>query len=435
MTNVYLDYGFGAYPGTSESIGQTLSVTNNSSAYYNMQINGGPLTTSSTASTYKILSSDSASVRKTKVYKWIIDKQLARLMPKAHPLPDSTNSTSYSYWEKYLDYVVYPKTVSGTAYPPSQDTDVLTGFNNPNLSNYENTSSTLPDKYLNMIGYQTYVQYLMDWGRDRTPTVTNSTNSDLTLTKTEASLKNTAWCPKVTEMTAAGNFTFPPREQPMHAVRRAVIAALKVVEDQNVALAADWSDYVAIISFDAIDSYHAPTLEKSLSRDYRGAMTATSKLQVVGDINASTATENGLILARNHLKLASAGGAGRTYTNKVMILLTDGVPNINQSSSSTVSNYINGHSSTNYYSTSSSNLPYNAVLMQAAQTKSDSVQIFPIGTGLGADYDFLDRAARLNGTAKGGQAPRGTGNPASYEQTLTTIFSEIIKGGRVRLVR
>lgn len=435
MTNLYSDFGFGAYPGAQASIGQSLSVTNNSSAYYNMQKNGGPLTVSSIPSTYKILSSDSVAVRKTKVYKWIIDKQLALLMPNAHPFPNSTNSTSFSYWEKYLDYVIYPKTVSGTAYPPSQDTDRLTGFNNPNLSNYSGTASNLPDKYLNVVGYQTYVQYLMDWGRDRTPTVSNSTNADLTLTKTEASLKNAAWVPKVTEMTAAGNFVFPPREQPMHAVRRAVIAALKVVEDQNAALAPDWSDYVCIVSFDAIDSYHAPVLQTSLSRDYRAAMTATANLQVVGDINASTATENGIILARNHLKVASAGGSGRTYTNKVMIVLTDGVPNINQSSSSTVSAYISGHPSSEYFSTSGSNLPYNAVLMQAAQTKAEATQIFPIGTGLGADYDFLDRAARLNGTAKNGQAPHGTGNPASYEQTLVTIFEEIIKGGRVRLVQ
>lgn len=436
MTNLYSDFGFGAYPGAQQFIGQGLSgITNTSSAYYNMQVNGGPLTTASTAATYKILSSDSTAVRKTKVYKWIIDKQLAVLMPNAHPLPLSSDGTSYSYWEKYLDYVIYPRTVSGTAYPPSQDTDRITGFNNPNLSNYPGTASNLPDKYRNIVGYQTYVQYLMDWGRDRTPTVSNSTNADLTLTKTEASLKNTAWVPKVTEMTPAGNFVFPPREQPMHAVRRAVIAALKVVEDQNAALAADWSDYVSIISFDAIDAYHAPVLQTPLSRDYRGAMSATANLQVVGDINASTATENGIILARNHLKVASAGGSGRTYTNKVIIVLTDGVPNINQSSSSTVSAYISGHPSSEYYSTSGSNLPYNAVLMQAAQTKADATQIFPVGTGLGADYDFLDRAARLNGTAKNGEAPHGTGNPASYEQTLVTIFEEIIKGGRVRLVQ
>lgn len=434
MQNVYTDFGFGTYPGTSQSIAQSLSITNNSSAYYNMQLTTGPLAASSMATTYKILSSDSAATRKTKCYKWIIDKQLAVIMPQAKPTPLSSDATSYAYWEKYLDYVIYPKTVSSVAYPPSQDTDVITGFNNPNLSNYENTASNLPDKYLNMVGYQTYVQYLMDWGRDRTPTVTNTTNADLTLTKTQLSLKNTAWCPKVTEATAAGNFTFPPREQPMHAVRRAVIAALKVVEDQNAALAADWSDYVSIVTFDAIDSYHAPKIEQTLTRNYRAAMTATANLQVVGDINASTATENGLITARNHLKLASAGGSGRTYTNKVILLLTDGVPNLNQSTSTTVSNYISGHASSDYYSTSSANLPYNAVLMQSAQTKTEGTQIFPVGTGLGADYDFLDRSARLNGTAKSGQAPRGTGNPASYEATLTAIFTEIIKGGRVRLV-
>lgn len=435
MSNLYADYGFGTYPGAQETIGQPLTVSNNSSAYFNLQSDGGPLTKTGIAAAYKIAKSDSDTTRKTKVYKWIIDQQLARLMPKAHPVPNSSDSTSYSYWEKYLDYVIWPKSSSGTNYPPNQDTDRITGFNNPNLSNYADAASDLPDKYLNVIGYQTYVQFLMDWGRDRTPTVANATNSDLTLTKTEASLKNSAWVPKVSEATVAGTFVFPPREQPMHAVRRAVIAALKVVEDQNASLAPDCSDYVSIISFDAIDAYHAPTLEKSLSRDYRAAMTATSKLQVVGDINASTATENGIILARNHLKPPSAGGMGRTYTNKVMILLTDGVPNINQSTSSTVSTYIGGHPSSDYYSTSSSTLPYNAVLMQAAQTKAEAMQIFPIGTGLGADYTFLDRAARLNGTAKGGQAPRGTGNPASYEQTLVTIFTEIIKGGRVRLAK
>lgn len=435
MQNVYTDFGFGTYPGSQQSIGSTLGVTNNSSAYYNMQKNSGVLTGASIASTYKILSGDSNATRKTKTYKWIIDKQLQVLMPNAKPYPDSSNATSLAYWTSYLDYIIWPSTQSGTAYPPSQDTDRILGQNNPNNANYPGTASNLPDKYMNIVGYQTYVQFLMDWGRDRTPTVANATNADLTLTKTQASLKNTGWCPQVTESTAAGNFTFPPREQPMHAVRRAVIAALKVVEDQNQGLAPDWSDYVSVVSFDAIDSYHAPTLEQALTKNYRNAMTATSKLQVVGDQVSSTATENGLILARNHLKVASAGGSGRTYTNKVIILLTDGVPNLYSSSSSTVSNYISAHPSTDYYSSTSANLPYNAPLMQAAMSKTESVEMFPVGTGLGCDYGFMDRLARLNGTAEGGQAPRGTGNPASYEATLTNIFEEIIKGGRVRLAK
>ncbi len=435
LQNLYNDFGFGTYPGTSQSIGSPLSVTNNSQAYFNMQKNGGVLTTASIASTYKIVTSDTAAQRKVKVYKWIIDKQLAVIMPNAKPTPLSSNSTSLAYWTAYLDYVIWPYNTSGTNYPPSQNTNRIMGLNNPNTANYSNVASNLPDKYQNIVGYQTYVQFLMDNGRDRTPTVSNSTNADLSLTKTQASLKNTAWVPQVVESTAAGSFTFPPREQPMHAVRRAVIAALKVVEDQNAGLAPDWSDYVSIISFDAIDSYHAPTLERTLTRDYRAAMTATTKLQAVGDHVASTATENGMVMARNHLKVASAGGSGRTYTNKVMILLTDGVPNINQSSSTTVNNYISAHPSSNYYSTSGSNLPYNAPVMQAALTKVDSVQVFPVGVGLGCDYGFMDRLARENGTAEGGMAPRGSGNPAQYEQTLINMFQEIIKGGRVRLAK
>ncbi|MES2791546.1 MAG: pilus assembly protein TadG-related protein [Planctomycetota bacterium] len=432
MNNLYSDLGFGTYPGTSESIGQTLSVANSSASYYNMQIDGGPLTKTSIATTYRISSSDSAATRKTKTYNWIIENQIKRLIPNARPTPSSTDSTSRAYWTTYLDYVIYPYSKSGTAYPPSQDSDRITGLNNPNTANYPNTASTLPDKYQNMIGYRTYVQFLMDFGRERTPTVDNSTNSATSLTKTEISMANTAWCRKVTENTAAGNFSFPPREQPMHAVRRAVIAALKVVEDQNQALAPDWSDFVSIVTFDAIDSYHAPILQQALTKDYRTTMQKAANLQIVADIGSSTATENGIIMARNHLKTVAQGGAGRTYTNKVIILLTDGVPNINSSSNSTVSNYISANPSTNYYSSTSGNLPYNSVLMQSAQSKN-TAQIFPIGTGLGADYDFLDRAARLNGTAKNNQAPRGTGNPASYEATLTQIFQDIIKGGRVRL--
>lgn len=435
MNNVYSDFGFGSYPGASESIGQPLNVSNTSAAYYNLQLpSTGPLTKTTIATTYRITSSDNTTaLRKTKAYKWIIDQQLARLMPNARPTPNSADATSLAYWTTYLDYVIYPYTQSSTAYPPNQDTDRITGLNNPNTSNYPNTASTLPDKYRNIVGYRTYIQFLMDFGRERTPTVDNSTNSATNLTKTELSKANTAWCPKVTESTAAGNFTFPPREQPMHAVRRAVIAALKVVEDQNVALAADWSDYVSVVTFDAIDSYHAPILQHSLSKDYRAAMQKVADLQVVGDIGASTATENGIIMARNHLKTVAQGGAARTYTNKVIVLLTDGVPNINSSNLTTVSNYITANPSTNYYSSTSGNLPYNSVLMQAAQSKPSGLQLFPVGTGLGADYDFLDRTARLNGTAKNGSAPRGTGNPASYEATLTQIFLEIIKGGRVRL--
>jgi len=434
VSNLYSDLGFGTYPGSSQWIGQPAGVSNNTSCYYNLQVYGGPLSSSSISSQYRIYSGDSITTRKTKAYKWIIDYQLSSLMPNAHPTPSSSNSTSLSYWTAYLDYVIAPKSVNRTKYPPNQDSERMTGFNNPNVDTHPTTASNLPDKYLNFVGYRTYVQFLLDFGRDRTPTVSNSSNSSSSYTKTELSRYNTGWCRYVNETTPAGDFLFPPREQPTHACRRALIAALKVVEDQNAGIQSSWRDYVSIVTFDAIDYYHQPALEQPLTSDYRAAMQVCTKFQAVGDLSASTATENGLILARNHLKLQSNGGGGRVFSNKVIVLLTDGVPNIYQSSYNTVSNYITSNPSPKFYSNTSSNMPWNSVLMQSAQMKADRVQIFPIGTGVGADYDFMDRAASLNGTAKNGQAPRGTGNPAVYEQLLTQIFTDIIKGGRVRLV-
>lgn len=432
--NIYSDLGFGSFPGTSEWIGKPAGVANNTSCYYNLQVSNGPLSKSGIASTYKILSGDSITTRKTKAYKWIIDNQLAVLMPNARPTPNSSNSTSLTYWTSYLDYVIAPRTVSSTAYPPSQDSDRMTGQNNPNLDTHPTTASDLPDKYLNQVGYRTYVQFLLDWGRDRTPTVDNSTNANLSLTKTELSRHNTAWCRYVTEATPAGNFSFPPREQPTHACRRAIIAALKVLEDQNSGIQNPWRDQVSIVTYDAIDSYHAPVLEQALTPDYRVAMQKCTTFQAVGDQAASTATENGIIKARAHLALPAAGGVGRVFSNKVVVLLTDGVPNLYQSTFNTVSAYMASKPSNQYYSSTTGNMPWNSVLMQASIMKSENTQIFPVGTGVGADYEFMDRAANLNGTAKNGHAPQGTGNPAVYEAVLTQIFSDIIKGGRVRLV-
>ena len=49
---------------------------------------------------------------------------------------------------------------------------------------------------------------------------------------------------------------------------------------------------------------------------------------------------------------------------------------------------------------------------------------------------YMDRLARLGGTADGGgQSPRGSGNPAEYEQRLSDIFRDIITTPQVRLVQ
>jgi len=61
---------------------------------------------------------------------------------------------------------------------------------------------------------------------------------------------------------------------------------------------------------------------------------------------------------------------------------------------------------------------------------------YEIGIGLGTDYDFMDRLARMGGTDnEDGQAPRTSGNPVGYESELSEIFEDIIENPAVRLVK
>jgi hypothetical protein len=162
-------------------------------------------------------------------------------------------------------------------------------------------------------------------------------------------------------------------------------------------------------------------------------MQACATLQPVSDIGSSTAIEAGLQTARNHLLGSADGGQGRSFAKKVVVLLTDGIPNAWQSSAGTINNYINANPDADYYA--SDYLWYNSALMQSAQIKGENSALYDVGVGLGADYNFMDRMARLAGTDENGQSPRGSGNPAQYEQTMTDIFTQIIKAPGSRLVQ
>ena len=368
-------------------------------------------------------------------------------MPNAKPTPSS--STNYNYWAAYLDYVIKPMRVSGSSttqgmkrqsstasktVPDSQDTDKITGMNNPNNATFPSASSSLASALQNKIGYQTYVQFMMDFGRDRSPDVSNTTNGDPAVgTKTPLSILSPN-CPYHAESTAGGTFNFPPREQPTHAMRRSVIAAIKTIKDLNKNVPANVGDWVGIVSYDAIDSFHAPVVRQSLTGNFTQAMQACTTLQAVADVSASTATENGIILAKQHLLPTSSGGSARTFTTKIMVLITDGVPNIYSSSNSTISSYISSNSNSDWYSTSDPE--YNSVLMQTSMLNTSKGMTFSVGMGLGCDYDFMDRIARMGKTAdSSGLSTRGTGNPALYEDELAAIFTKIIQAPGVRIVK
>jgi hypothetical protein len=430
MQDLYTDFNFGTFPGTLQWVGAPAGVTADSRAYANLTRNSGPLTSASIAATYRVGSSDSEATRKTKAYRWMIDFQIASIMPNAKPAPSS--ATNYAYWEKYLDYIILNQTVnsgSGTpptnrgAIPPNQDADRITSFNNPNTTSFPSASTTERNSYQNKIGYRTYVQFMMDFGRNNRPDGVNYTPLS-TLSP---------HCPYHYESTAGGSFQFPPREQPTHYSRRALIAAVQEVKLRNASVPdPNQRDWVSIATFDTVSG---TVLRTPLTSDYDAVMQACTTMQAVGDDQSSTATETGMIFARNHIKSASSGGAGRQNTQKVVVLFTDGMPNLKTSTNATVSGYMSSHSSSDWYGGSGA-FNQNAALMQAHTMAAENWKVFTAGIGLGCDFDFLDRMSRTGGSADdNGEGPRTSGNPVNYEAELSAIFKQIINNPQVRLVQ
>jgi len=317
--------------------------------------------------------------------------------------------------------------------PFDQDQDRIDDLNNPNHAFFPNADDDDVKYWRNTLGYITYVQFMMDWGRHRTPVLENHENAVAEAgTMTPLSLASPD-CPLHTESTAGGNFDFPPREQPMHAVRRALIAVVNQIKAIHAGLAAATGDRVSLVTYDGVDANHQPTIVVPLTNNFDSVMQSSTQLQAVSDIGNTTATEGGIIAARQHLAKPSEGGQGRNYTTKVVVLCTDGVPNAWHSDAKPLNDSIADYPSLDYYA--SGYVWYNSVLRQAADMQRKKEKLYPVGMGLGADLGFLDRVARLAQTDEGGLSPRGTGNPADYEQQLINIFEKIIKSRSGKLVK
>src|SRR5262249_54069893 len=149
------------------------------------------------------------------------------------------------------------------------------------------------------------------------------------------------------------------------------------------------------------------------------AMTYATKMQAVGNNGNSTDTEEGLQQGYNLIKAASQGGTGRESTQKIVILLTDGVANLKDSSNSTISTYASAHPSTfngssNFYGSSDYNS--DAAFMQASAMQLQHWHVYALGIGLAVDWDFMNRMARFGDTADdNGNAPATSGDPTEYE--------------------
>ena len=229
------------------------------------------------------------------------------------PVPSPPSSTTnYAYWAAYLDYVIESQTVNknsddddegqpagvgsppysrGTL-PPTQNADRIDRFNNPNTTTYPTANNSLPRGFRNQVGPLTYVQFMMDHGRDFKPGGTRLTSLAKTCLTVRFTTKPSATQPSAFRLCA----------EPEHAAKRAIIAALQVVKERNWMVPDfEYRDWVSVISFDSLTS-GGPMLVQPLTGDYDLTMNAVTTLQATGDTGASTATEAGLDRARQHIK-------------------------------------------------------------------------------------------------------------------------------------
>ncbi len=432
MTNVFADFGFGSYPGASKFVGEgSIPTSQLNTNAYNYLANTYLLNNQNVATTYRTASGDSSSTRKTKAYKWIVDTQLATLMPNAKPTPSSTSTTSLAYWTDYLDYVI----AGGSSPPPNQNSYQMSGAANPYPDAWPNLTSSTISGFSNKVGYQTYVQFLMDCGWNKQAGGQYTQLSKLS--------SNCPWTTDNDTSSPGFGYKFPPREQPTHSVRLAVMAAIDKIATQNTGLNEAMKDHVGVVTFDTASGCVIKYALSTSSCDYNAAKGSVCDLQCVADDTLSTASENGLVMARQMLDPTQNPNGARLASTKFVIFLTDGIPNVKQSSNSTISTYETAHPQGEWFTSGTNEFERDSVLMQAAQMQSMGWKVEAVAIGLGADRTMMDRMARMSSTALADpNNPNGpkisayaTGNPADYQTRLTAIFQGIVGASNVKVVR
>jgi len=300
------------------------------------------------------------------------------------------------------------------------------------------------------ISYTNYVKYLMEYARDN-PVVKKTPPA--TSVYTVMSVLNPAYVHH-TETVGTGidaqTFTnFPTREMPTHAVRCAIIAALEVIASRNSTINdTNQRDWVSLVVFDAnnsgTDTSHV-RVAKSLTSDYTDVMQACVQLQACSGLNnplGTTDSEGGLICAFNHIKPISKGGVGRENANKVVVFLTDGIPNLCDTLPATVRDFVSHNPSTAWATSGDYKDQRNAALMQAMnlQMPPNNWTTYAVGVGLNGNQPFMDLMANMAGTSITREDGTIGAYPIAkdsntYETTLTGIFDKIISNPKLRLVQ
>lgn len=230
---LYSDLGFNSYPGELEPFGTPWQVEEGPEAFDALISEQGPLADHGIDQRYRIHRDDSLAERRRKVFSAVIEQQLVRLMPQVKP--DPLVSDNFEYWAEYLDEVLS----SG-------------------------------DRHAR-IGYASYLRFLLEHGRNIRA---GGQYVALSLYSQNPS--------RHTEEVDSKAFRLPPRTQPMHEVRRGMLAALVDIASCNrPSIPPDQRDRVAIITFDSL-SPQGTWVEQPLTSDYQAASRKSARLQAVG---------------------------------------------------------------------------------------------------------------------------------------------------------
>lgn len=381
---------------------------------------------------YRVLGSDSPLARKTKTYRWLIDFQIPAALPQVTPPAKADDPASFNYWSAYLDYIIKP--VAGL--PPAQSLLRLSTASNPDRQQWpELTASVIQSSY-NKIGYRTYLQFLLDLGPERP--VAGSSYSPLSVASGFC-----RWRLDVDPRSAGYGHSFPPREQPLHSVRLALLAALQDLQRKSLARPAEAQDHVGLITFSTLGASRVVATLQSTIDSPTPLESAICALQAAGDDQTNSVTEAGLRLALEQLRFTNPDTVTRGWTDRVVMIVADGPPSGKVSSSAEIDQFVTEHPSSEWYGATEYRYERNAVLMQVMKMRQLGYRIHGVGIGRAADVGLLDRIARIGGTAEpltnDLQLPWGArcvgGNPAEYQQRLTLELQRMLDSPRVKLVR
>lgn len=414
---LYADLHLGRFPGVEERLG-TLELGDVRiepgeavDPLRSLSAADGPLCRPTMPPAYRVLPDDSADVRRAKAYAALIDLQLRRVLSNVQPQPSLDR---FEFWRSYIDYLrlggrlseIYGAAARADARPRGDG---------------------LGDVAPWPVGNRSYVQFLLDLGRDLKPDG---------IDYSPFSVHHPA-CPAHWEAVGDRLLSFLPREQPMHAVRRSLAAALIELDRLNAQRAGDRSqDRAAIVGFDCLHN-GGPTAWQPLGPDYAAALVAAGRLQAAGETRSPRPLDAGLQTAGE--LLAAENTASR---EKIVVVILAGAPEEARASEGAVAAWAAGSVSPVWLEAPIDH-PQRAALSQVERMRHRGWKVYVASVRPAADR-FAHLLARMAGheqaliaTAESAEKPAATSatvavkgdpilDPQEIERRLTAMLLEII---------